>query len=787
MRRPVLIAIALLIFAPAVASAAYLTGMTPSNYSLPTDWSVVRTQNFEGSQPGDEGWTDWSTGVRTTQAHGGTKSVGGNIAGDQSWVGWTLDGLSIGSFTEVYISFYEYIDSNATFNDEMFLVSMMKRDPNNYEIQQQHWFVDWFWAPTFNSPISTLYILGETSTVGLGIEYRLGEKTDTVPTGSWVQWEVHYRQNTSGNSNGFARVYKNGVLYTSVENANLNNTVEMANFNLLIGGTYTKLVWMTDYPTCTQCGTYIGDGTDACTLYKEWNGQSFANPRCGPASESFNRYFDDIIVMKYGGEPIEPPTDTSSPYVHARSPASGDTNVLTTNRTVTAYVGDTGNGVSLSSIRMAVGKNGGAKTEWTCASGLTCTGSSSDYSVTRTMTSDWTAGDTVQILINASDLSSPANVMSPADSYSYSITSTMGGPYPASTFISSVNWNFADRLTLAPGSDLWPMTWAADDNVYAIGGDGGGFNGTNTVCRARTTLARITGTPPSITGTNISGCKADGTGCAAGATHDASCDSSYATGWNGVPDTILAIDNTLYIYAWMFNSPDGTRQLFSTTNFGQTWTTGFQWTHNAGEFSPDNFLQFGKGYTGAIDNTYVYMYGKKMGSKGAYLARVPKSSIGTKTAYTFYTGVGTGWGSWGNATPVFYDGNGNFGGLYVVYFPTLGRYIAAGLHGVASDDPSDVQIQALGMFESVNPWGPWYTIYYSNTWGNFGTIHGLSNNINTKWLSTDNKTFYMTFSGPAYDNFNLVKGTLVIGTPSPPGGVTIGSYFYGPYLYGTMY
>jgi hypothetical protein len=791
MRRLALIA--LLLFAPSVAGAAYLTGMTPSNYSLPTDWSVVRTQNFEGSCPSGEECGVWGATMTTTRPHTGNRSLQGTYAGDQSSAEWILDEGVIGSFTEVYLSFYEYIESQALFNDEIFLAKFAVTSPVYQEV-----LADWYWAessgssfsPSFNGPYATLYIIPQGPR-----DARLAGKKAAVPKGSWVQWEIHYRPNTPGNTDGFFRIYKDGSSYLSVENADTNSNVDMTSMMIMVGGTYTKLVWMEDYPTCTVCSTKPGgdseNGTDACTLYKGWNGQLFSNPVCSPTDPSlpsFKRYFDDIIVMKYGGDPVEPPPpggDPSPPYTSGRSPASGDTNVATTTRTVTAHILDTDSGVGLSSIRMAVGKNNGAKTEYTCASGLTCSGSSTDYTVTRTMTSDWTAGDIVQVNINASDLASPPNVMT-QDSYSYQIATVSGGPYPASTVITAVNWNFADRLTLAPGSDLWPMTWAADDNVYALGGDGGGFNGDDAKCRARTTLARITGVPPSITGTNISGCKADGTGCASGATHDAACDSGYATGWNGVPDTILAVGNTLYTYSWMFNSPDGSRQLFYTANFGQTWTTGFEWTHNPGDFTPGNFLQFGAGYTGAIDNTFVYVYGSKIGSRGTYLARVPKGSIQTKTSYTFYTGVGPGWGTWGLAVPVFYHTDGN-GGINVVYFPVIGRYIAAGLHGIAADDPSESPIQALGMFESINPWGPWYTIYYSSTWGSFGTNHGLSNNINTKWLSTDNKTFYMTFSGPGYDNFNLVKGTLVIGTPSPPGGVTIGSYFYGPYLYGTMY
>ena len=341
-------------------------------------------------------------------------------------------------------------------------------------------------------------------------------------------------------------------------------------------------------------------------------------------------------------------------------------------------------------------------------------------------------------------------------------------PYPASTTLSGVTWDHAHVITLAPGSDLWPMTWADDGNVYAVGGDGGGFNGNNDTCRARTTLTRITGNPPSITGKNLSGCMADGTGCSEGNVHhDAACDSPHATGWDGVPDAILAVGNTLHMIPWIFTDPP-TRKMYHTSNFGQTWTSdNWVWTYSTGNFSPNAFLQFGKGYSGARD-TYVYLIGQKVGSVGAYLSRAPIASLSTQAAYEYFTGTSgsPSWGSWANATPIFYATDGNNNGLNMAYFPALGRYIATALHGVASDDPTDTPIQALGVFEAPEPWGPWKTVYYSDNWGNYGTRHGLSNNISPKWISSDNKTFYMTFSGPDYDSFNLIKGTFTLGTPA---------------------
>jgi hypothetical protein len=209
----------------------------------------------------------------------------------------------VGSFSEIYVSWYEYIESQALFNDEIFLAKFAVTSPVYQEV-----LADWYWAESsrstfsssFNGAYATLYIIPQGPR-----DARIAGRKDAVPKGSWVQWEIHYRPNTSGSSNGFYRIYKDGRLYLSAENADVNGDTSMNNTMVMLGGTYTKLVWMENYPTCTVCSTKPGgnseNGTDACTLYKGWNGQSFSNPKCAPIDPplpSFKRYFDDIIIMK---------------------------------------------------------------------------------------------------------------------------------------------------------------------------------------------------------------------------------------------------------------------------------------------------------------------------------------------------------------------------------------------------------------------------------------------------------------------------------------------------------
>jgi len=268
-----------------------LSGMTPGNYKIPSGWSLIRVQDFEGGCGSGEHCGGSNGSITTAKSHNGSHSVGGTYSADQNSVGWYLASGETGSYSEIYVSFYEYIESQALFNDEFFLARFKSPGSTFQEV-----IADWYWAPGFNKPNATLYIVPQGQR-----DARVAEKSDTVPKGQWFQWEVHYRPNSAGNSDGFFRIYKNGSLYVSAENANLNGKVSMSNGELQVGGVYTKLVWMTDYPTCTSCSSSPGTGSDLCTNYKGWWGQSFSNPKCNPTDPplpSFKRFIDDIILIK---------------------------------------------------------------------------------------------------------------------------------------------------------------------------------------------------------------------------------------------------------------------------------------------------------------------------------------------------------------------------------------------------------------------------------------------------------------------------------------------------------
>src|SRR5437870_5028221 len=86
-------------------------------------------------------------------------------------------------------------------------------------------------------------------------------------------------------------------------------------------------------------------------------------------------------------------------------------------------------------------------------------------------------------------------------------TATGSAPYPPSTVIENITWHWDTHRTAAPGSDLWPLTWASDGNLYAAWGDGGGFGGTDQDGRVSLGFARIEGEPERFSGSNLNGGK----------------------------------------------------------------------------------------------------------------------------------------------------------------------------------------------------------------------------------------------------------------------------------------
>lgn len=356
-------------------------------------------------------------------------------------------------------------------------------------------------------------------------------------------------------------------------------------------------------------------------------------------------------------------------------------------------------------------------------------------------------------------------------------------PYPSSTAITGITVDWTSHHELAPGSDNWATTWAADSNLYTTWGDGGGFGDGSG--RAGIGVSRVQGTATSYSGFNVfAGLNPEGTSTFTGYDDPNGYYRGVYSGVtraNGKSYAILSVNGRLYMWLSPRSGADGyieTRLAWSSDN-AKTWHLE-EWGM-PGLSGPNprvvqsGAIQFGQNYAGVPSYAAGYVYLTFIGLKNStaltvqqpgeiYLARVPANDadIRNPASYQWYSSTTTtpAWSSTAaNRKPVFTDAAGGVGwNSSMQYDSALGRYILITEHTATSQGN-------LGMFESTRPWGPWKTITYQSHWHGTPSATPGTNafywNIPTKWIQSDGKHLALVFSGVTTDDsWNTVQATL---------------------------
>lgn len=326
-------------------------------------------------------------------------------------------------------------------------------------------------------------------------------------------------------------------------------------------------------------------------------------------------------------------------------------------------------------------------------------------------------------------------------------------PYPPSTLIGNLTFDFGSISSHGAGSDQWPMTWADDGEIYGVWGDGYGWSESGT--KMYMGVTRIQGDPPQLSGIDVWG----------------------GNGTNRKPSGIIA-DGNQKMYLFWGTSNDGWKGSYGgmSSDNGTNWNFGFPQVFNWDDDGVQvvGIAQFGPGYTNIpseVDPNYFYVYlsGRWDGGRDGlgvdvYLGKVSKADIFNREAYNYFNGLDSGnnpiWSSsWSSKTPIFTDPAGMAYHVNVSYNPGISRFIYA-----KGQNTSDV-----GIFEGPTPWGPWGTVYY----GSFIDNHWkFTFQFPQKLMSSDGLTMEMAWSGwPEYDNVNFIKTTLTLnesGDTDPP-------------------
>ena len=358
-------------------------------------------------------------------------------------------------------------------------------------------------------------------------------------------------------------------------------------------------------------------------------------------------------------------------------------------------------------------------------------------------------------------------------------------PYCRSHDLESITFDWAGAYTEPNGSDLWPVTWGKDGNVYAFFGDGGGFGGDNHRGRVSFGVAKMTAPPPlsAATAKNVYG----------------GYEAEHPSTLDGKAGSIIAVGNDFYTIGGLWNAREvagrnGHRsgapkrnQLGYSKGNAHSWQAA-PWTFCSpqsptGGFCARGFINYGPGNHGAPGG-YVYLYGIAnspeywVGDDGpevaaesgqaavapdatagesvayTYLARVSKRHVLQREAYEFFAGLDErGRPKWTHdekqMQSVFTDHRPNEATSLesASYIPGIERYIAT------AQGP---YIGQTSFYDSPQPWGPWTTVSYNNIdaqtgaggWANLGKAGGgsLGVHIVNAWTSKDGLSLWMTYS-----------------------------------------
>ena len=354
-------------------------------------------------------------------------------------------------------------------------------------------------------------------------------------------------------------------------------------------------------------------------------------------------------------------------------------------------------------------------------------------------------------------------------------TADSSPPYPPSTIITGVTFRDETARTLAPGSDIWPLTWAADGHQYTTFGDGGGFGGTNQVGRVSLGIARVEGGKDGYTGVNLAGGK----------------DAPHPEPFTGKSEGILALGDTLYLWR---NGEGSDRaafeyvRLYRSDDHGATWKDlKVEFSRRKGDFTGTDqgffgvvFCQFGPGYAGARD-PFVYLYASEIRDRSHWdiqkpgeisLLRVEADRLGDKSAYRFFAGLDAQNQPRWTATlaerrPVWRDAVNGTHRIAVSYNAPLRRYLL-----------STMTVDRLGhmaVFDALEPWGPWSTVLFqkdTSRWGSKVICFTFAN----KWLSADGRKFVMVHTkndawASIEGEFTVAPEKAALAPPYPPSPV----------------
>jgi hypothetical protein len=332
-------------------------------------------------------------------------------------------------------------------------------------------------------------------------------------------------------------------------------------------------------------------------------------------------------------------------------------------------------------------------------------------------------------------------------------------PGASSAVITGATFNTSSHRREAPGSDNWPLTWSADDNQYALWGDGGGFGGTEDDGRASLGVARIEGDSGNYRGVNRFGGKGG------------ECASTIDGKSHGAP---ISIGGVLYAWITPASGTEGYQSftLYRSRDQGCTWTRlSVSFARADDHISFGSFVQFGRDNAAARD-AYIYTVATEVNDTSSLaivqkpgrvmLVRVPATSIEDRGTYEFFAGMDSSgqpqWSADAADRLAIYedqDGVGPFPQMTLV--PGLDRMVYANQHGSGSGNAGAQSLLTLA--EAAQPWGPWHVFHHAQFFPQ-NELSVFQWTFAPKWFRNGGRDFTLIFSGTgSNDSWNTIDGT----------------------------
>lgn len=311
--------------------------------------------------------------------------------------------------------------------------------------------------------------------------------------------------------------------------------------------------------------------------------------------------------------------------------------------------------------------------------------------------------------------------------------------------ITGIVFDAASLNRFPNGTDIWPITWAADGYLYTAGGDGIGWDQHDT---RGLSVVRL----------DLAGPTAD---LEAGGVE-------IASKINVLPKGLISVDGVLYLLEQERGNGFARARIGKSADLGRTWDYSGDgettWDIEQKAFAQGHFINYGRDNAGARD-TFVYVVGVESAAGDAVgmfdrivLARVPAAAVPDVDRWQYFIGTpaAPAWSSSFEARTAVLRRDGEIHwGPTISYNPVLERYLLCFFTNQAG---------GLAVYEGPEPWGPWRQIHESQL---LDATEKYSVFFVNKpgWLSGDGREWWLVTSGEdEWDSFNALRARLETGT-----------------------